>query len=873
MFTRPPTQVALCWTVTIVLMGSMTVVRAAEDVDVVQQANFAPATEEGRQLFKDYVHSILERNCYQCHSHQAGEAQGGLVLDSRNGLFAGGESGTAVVPGDAAASRLIKAVGYDDDDLQMPPDGPLADDEVAKLREWITQGAPHSGSGLAATTKPDNESPLWSILPLANAEAPAVKNRAWPLGDVDRFVLARLEASGIQPVGDADRTTLLRRVHLTLTGLPPTVSEIEEFVSDKRPIEDVLATEVDRLLDTVEYGERWGRHWLDLARYADSNGAGSEANNTIDNAWRYRDYVIAAFNADKPYDRFLIEQLAGEQLPYSSVEQRRSQIIATGFLQLGPKPFGEQSLEKFRLDVIDEQIDTVGKSLLGMSLGCARCHDHKFDPFPTSDYYALAGIFSSTRTLKLDKSWRMSKAWIRLALPIDPAMEKVLRENHRLRVDKLKKEHEAADARKKEADEQLQQLEGQVEADAKLVAAAKEAFDKAKQEATAAKARFRVSRIESVVPSALAVEDKGAMVDEPVRIRGLPNKRGKKILRGVPTQLSTVSHPRVDRQEGTPEPDSQVAVSPYAIPSEVSGRRQLAQWLVDVDAGAGCLTARVMVNRVWRHVMGEGLVDTPDNFGRTGSAPSHPELLDHLTRTFIEDGWSVRRLVRRLMLSRTFRLAADQQEKAAQIDPENRLLWRYQVRRLDVEVIRDAILRVSGELDSARGGPTLQYQGTISLNDEWVKVDRPSPFFRRTIYLPLMRDEFERDPVTSEMLGILPLFDLANPSMVVGRRSTTTVPSQSLYMLNSPFVIDRAKATATRLLADQQLADDAARLDRLLLWVFGRKPTEEERAGFIAYLSRTVAVSEAETDESKHLEAWTLLGQVLFSTTEFLTIK
>ena len=832
-------------------------------------ATSVTATGHGQQLYDDYVQAILERNCYQCHSHQAGEAQGGLVLDSSTGMLAGGENGTVVVPGNAAASRLVIAITYKDDDLQMPPDGPLGEDEVAKLRDWIEHGAPHGGSGLGNNASEEDQEPLWSTESLQHAELPAVKDNEWPRDDVDRFVLARLESEGAHPVDDADRATLLRRVHLTLVGLPPTPTQINTFLTDERTFREAFASVVDSLLGSLEYGERWGRHWLDIARYADSNGAGSEANNTIDNAWRYRDYVIAAFNDDKPYDRFVIEQMAGEQLPYTSVEQRRSLIIATGFLQLGPKPFGEQSLEKFRLDVIDEQIDSLGKSLIGISLGCARCHDHKFDPFPTADYYALAGILSSTRTLKLDKHWRMSKAWIRVPLPIDPQMETILRDEHKARVAKLEKVHKAADAKKEKADERVTALKAMEDVDPAELAAAEKEFKQAKEEARKAKARFRVSRIESVVPSALAVEDKPKMVDEPIRIRGLPNNRGKKIPRQVPSLLGLSVQQQQPASEGTPEP----VANRFKVPADASGRLQLARWLVDAEEGAGSLTARVIVNRVWRHIMGEGLVDTPDNFGRTGSLPSHPELLDHLTREFIDDGWSIKRLVRRLVLSRTFSLAAKKDEAAATVDPENRLLWRYQVRRLDVEVIRDSMLTVSGELDLTRGGPTLQFQGTISLSDEWVTVSRESPFFRRSVYLPLMRDEFDRDGETSQMLGILPLFDLANPSMVVGRRSTTTVPSQSLYLLNNQFIIDRAKAMAVRLLSDETLADEASRVDRLLLWTFGRPAADSERQTLGEYIARSTVDSKAENPEAKRLDAWTRLGQVLFSTTEFLTIK
>jgi len=833
--------------------------------------------EQGKQLFDDYVASILERNCYQCHSHAAGEAEGGLVLDSSAGLLTGGETGPAVVPGDPDASILLSAVTHENDDLQMPPDGPLAAGDVAKLRQWIEHGAPHSGT-VSQQTKAALRAPLWSIVKLGNAKVPSVTNTVWPLSDIDRFIIARQESAGISPVGDADRTTLLRRVHLTLTGLPPTIEEMAAFESDKRSTAEATAALVDRLLASPDYGERWARHWLDIARYADTNGAGSEANNTIDNAWRYRDYVIAAFNDDKPFDRFVIEQLAGEQLPYSSVEQRRSQIIATGFLQMGPKPFGEQSLEKFRLDVIDEQIDTVGKSLLGMSFGCGRCHDHKFDPFTTVDYYALAGIFSSTRTLKIDGTWRMSKAWIRVPLPFDEAMAEVLKSNHKARVELLNNEYKAAQEVKKKADEQLAAMKAKLDVTADEIAAAEAEVEKAKEAQTAAKARWRVSRIDSVVPSAIAVEDKPAMVSEPVRLRGLPNSRGKKkIPRGMPSLLGAQGLD-VTTTDGGQEstPVTVESKDPFAVPTKLSGRLQLARWLVDTERGAGNLTARVIVNRIWRHVMGEGLVDTPDNFGRTGSAPSHPALLDHLAQEFIADGWSIKRLVRRLMLTRTFALASTNRETAAAVDPENRLLWRYNVRRLDVEVIRDSMLAVSGELDRKRGGPTLQIQGTISLNDEWVKVDREDPFFRRTVYLPLMRDEFERDEQTSKMLGMLPLFDAANPSMVVGRRSSTTVPSQSLYLLNSDFVIERSVAAADRLLADETLTNDVARIDRLIRWAYGRAPTDEELKMFlesVPILDDAAVASGIQAPQDRRSAIYTEIAQVLFSTTEFLTVK
>ena len=726
-------------------------------------------------FFEKNIRPILVTECYECHSAAAardGNLKGGLRLDDREAIRRGGESGAAVVPGDLAASLLLPAIRHDD--LEMPPDRKLPDEQIAAFEAWIRHGAidPREGTEKTASDSSidiETGRQFWAFQPPKKASPPTVDDTSWPRTPADHFVLARLEAAGLHPARDANRYTLLRRVTFDLTGLPPKPNEIDAFVNDHSL--EAWEKVIDRLLASPEFGERWARHWLDVARYADSNGGG--VNIAFDNAWRYRDYVIAAFNDDKPYDQFITEQLAGDLLPSDTDEQRAEQIVATGFLMVGNKPLAKYDKDELILDVVDEQIDTVGQALMGMTLGCARCHDHKFDPIPTADYYALAGIFASTSSVVKKK---VISDWPRVPLPLEETNEPW----YHARQDQLGK------------------------------------------------------------PLALAAADIEDPHDEVIRIRGQSSRRGRAVSRGF-LQVADF--------EGAP-----------SIPAGASGRKELAAWLVDPQHP---LTARVMVNRVWQHLLGQGLVPSVDNFGATGLRPTHPELLDALAVEFRNDGWSIKRLIRRLLLSRTYQMASQGDAALTQLakdrDPDNELIWRARGRRLDVEAMRDAMLAISGQLDRTRGGPTLTFTGRFEFANKTQMLKVPSPTLRRGVYLPIVRDQM--DLVAS--LDMLDVFDFASPSFVTGRRNATTVPSQALYLMNSPFVMEQAEHAARRLLQAEQNDDDRVR--QIFLEALGREATEAEIASALSFIHEASKMPDV-----KPLDAWALFCQTIFASNEFI---
>ena len=741
----------------------------------------ADPNAEDVAFFEKTIRPVLVERCYECHSATAemkGELKGGLRLDTRAGLRRGGDSGPAVVPGDLEASLLLPAIKHED--LEMPPDAKLSAAEIAAFETWIRRGAadPRDGqAGQQPGERIDMEAgrQFWAFQPPRNSAPPAVKDTTWPKTAIDRFLLARLEKAGLRPVGDADRYTLLRRLTFDLTGLPPHPADIDAFINDRSP--DAWSRVVERLMASPEFGERWGRHWLDVARYADSNGGG--VNIAFDNAWRYRDYVIAAFNNDKPYDRFIIEQLAGDLLAHESPQQRAEQITATGFLMVGNKPLAKYDKDELILDVADEQIDTVGRAFMGMTLGCARCHDHKFDPVPTSDYYALAGIFTSTHSII---KGQVISNWPNVPLPLN------------------EQDQPWYSARKKQLGE----------------------------------------------PLALAAADIQQPRDESIRVRGQSAARGDQVPRGF-LQVASLS-------------------GPPSIPVDSSGRLELANWLTDPQHP---LTARVMVNRVWHHLFGRGLVSSVDNFGMSGARPTHPELLDALAVEFREDGWSIKQLIRRLVNSRAYQMAstgdASLLKQGRAIDPDNDLLWRARGRRLDVEAMRDAILSISGGLDRSRGGPTLTFTGRFEFANDTKVLDVPSPAFRRGVYLPIVRDHL--DMVDS--LDILEVFDFANPSFVTGRRNATTVPTQALYLMNSPFVTNQSERAARRLLSGP--GDDALRVQRFFLESLGRRATKTEVDGAIALL-RDVG-NDLKGKEQLDIATWTVFCQTIFAASEFVFLN
>jgi hypothetical protein len=801
----------------------------------------APPPDE-TAFFESKVRPLLVERCYECHSHGK-KIKGGLALDSRSGWERGGDNGPAIRPRDVEGSLLIKAIRYADRDLEMPPKAKLPASEIAILEQWVKRGAPDPrATGEAAAARfIDIEAGRkhWAFQPVADPALPQVKDAGWVFDSVDRFIFAGLEAARLRPAADADRHTWLRRVSLDLTGLPPTPAEVEAFIGDRSA--EAFAKVVDRLLGSRAFGERWARHWLDLTGYADQVGTSNSV--FAEHAWRYRDYLIDSFNADKPFDRFVREQIAGDLLPHQSPAERTASIIATGFLVLGDVEIVNPDKLKMETDLVDQQLSKVGTAFLGMTLGCARCHDHKFDPVALDDYYAMAGIFQSTvSTRKIPNG-----IWSGITVTNLPETRAQTRER------------EARDAAHREKLERLKAERARLEAEKTRVAselakagANKQSLRKQRDE-IAERLKKLPAEIEHAeffatsVPKAFAVHDAEKPGDMRINIRGNPYATGPLVPRAM---LRVASW-------GTA----------HGIPPCQSGRLQLADWLVD---RRNPLTARVTVNRIWQKLFGEGLVRSVDYFGTRGEKPTHPELLDHLATRFMQDGWSQKQLIRALVLSHAYRMRSASDPRSAAKDPENRLLWRMNRQRLDAEALRDAMLLASGELQPASGGPALPLEyveNTTSLKPQAVNPPafalrkfRPEQEFVRTIYLPVIRSA---QPGPARLRDV---FDFTQPAQMAGRRAQTVVPTQALFLLNDDLLRKRAAALAKSVTATA--SNRPARLDALWLRTLNRPITSAEREDANAFLERLAPVpAESPAGEDG---AWIELAHALLSSNEFL---
>ncbi len=805
-----------------------------------------PGSRAGLDYFETHIRPLLAEKCYACHSTRAKKSKGGLLLDSRASLLKGGKSGPAIVPGDPDASLLIRAVRYTDEDLEMPPDEALPKSAVAHLERWIRIGAPDPRTGEAAgdDAGPDPADPIagrahWVFRPLKTVDVSKARDADWARSPIDSFLLAKLESKGLRPAPDADRRTLARRVHVALIGIPPTPEELDSFLSDERP--DAFEQLVDSLLASRHFGERWGRHWLDLARYADSNGL--DENFLFREAWRYRNWVIDAVNADMPFDRFLLEQIAGDLLPYDSIAERDRQRIGAGFLVVGPKVLLGVPRERQRMEVADEQIDTVGRAVLGMTLGCARCHDHKFDPVPTADYYALAGIFTSTEVMEqrfMLGQQRVMERLVGLGEKGDEANGAY---------EGFWRERKARESRAKEAKTALDLLQkGDEAAIADYAKQHKEAFageatDTTKEKNTRVaaqqahlQARIRAATPPKIPPRAMIPVDRSPK-DERIRIAGQHTKHGKTVPRGF---LSVMGDQAAE------------------IPKGRSGRIELATWLTDVDSGAGRVAARVYANRVWRHLIGVGIVRTADNFGRTGEAPSHPRLLDHLANELIAGEWSTKSLIRKIVLSRSFALSSRHDDAAHAIDPANRLLWRAHRRRLEPEVLRDAMLTAAGTLDRKSMESTVAYLGDQATAVGANKNRRRTDYLCRSLYLPIIRNDLPE---------LLDVFDFADPHRTTGARPKTMVATQGLYLLNAESVQAASDATAQRVLSH------ASPVDELYEFVLGAKPASEERGELLGFVQKMQDRFAARGEKDSKLRAWSLASQALFASSRFQILE
>lgn len=798
-----------------------------------QERSGKPPPEAATSFFENKIRPVLVQHCYRCHSAESGTARSGLRVDSRAALRSGGERGPAVVPGDPEASWLLRAVRHVDPDLKMPPkQDRLPDAVIADLRTWIKMGAPDPREDKTAAAPAKGyvkvDRSFWAYQPPKDSGAPAIGDAAWPRQPVDAFVLAALEKSKLAPSADASVEVLLRRLHFDLVGLPPAPQALTRFRERVQTagLDKALAAEVDELLALPAFGEKWGRYWLDVARFGESSGG--EANISFPYAWRYRDYVIDALHADIPFDRFLLEQIAGDLLPYDSDAERARLLIATGFLAVGPKNLDEADARQFKADLIDEQINAVTRAVLATSVACARCHDHKTDPFTMQDYYGLAGIFTSTKTFY---GTAVSPANRVGGDPLPLPRLKGLKVYHESipagQVSKLKEE--LAALRKEGVDRQAAAWKAIKEGkDAESFFSIRDALRIFWRSGAIEGQLGKVDDSGKPLPLTMGVLDRGKIGDAPLFKRGDVGQPGAPVPRRFPEAIQL---------DGS-----------FTIPTGQSGRLELARWLTHAEQP---LTSRVVVNRVWSQLFGAGLVRTVDNFGATGEAPSHPELLDHLARWFVKEGWSFKKLVRALVLSRAYRQASTFNQAAFLRDPDNRLLWRAGKRRLPAEAIRDAMLAVSGELDPARPEASLIGRVIGDRPISLIGLDKRVPAdldgsVHRSVYLPVIRDRLP---------DALELFDFAEPSLVTGQRETTNVPVQALYLMNSPFVQKQATALAARL---EREASDGERVERAFLLCFNRPPLLEEKDRCLSFLSKTT--------ESRRLFSFC---QALLCTAEF----
>jgi hypothetical protein len=727
------------------------------------------------EFFEAKIRPVLVEHCYECHGAQ--KQKGGVRVDGREYLTKDVEDGPLVVAGDAKRGRLMKALRHDGD-IKMPPKGKLPANVLADLATWIADGAawPQSTTSVAAG---DPAKTHWAFQPVRIPPLPEVKDQAWSANPIDRFILARLEAKDIPPNAPADPHTLLRRLKFDLLGLPLTEAEAVEFARDSSP--EAYARWVERYLNSPHYGERWGRHWLDVARYADNKGYVFTEERRYPFAYTYRDYVVRAFNEDLPYDRFVLEQLAADRLVAKGQAEPASQA-AMGFLTLGRRFLNNVH------DIIDDRIDVVSRGLLGLTVTCARCHDHKYDPIPIKDYYSLYGVFASSVEPKelplLGESEKNAETL---------AFEKSLAELEAAVVTFQKENEKPLKEKQRDVVNTLKKLQMKV--------------DGFKASSPAAPPRGMVL-VDDIKPS------------EPrVFVRGNPNNPGPT----VPRQFLAV----LGGEKRQPFTDG-------------SGRLELAHAIASPD---NPLTARVLVNRLWLHHFGAGLVASPSNFGLRSDPPSHPELLDYLAHRFMTEGWSIKKLHRLILTSNTYRLSSAENTRARQIDPENRLLARAPRRRLDFETMRDSILFASGQLDLKLGGRAVDI------------VSMPT-VPRRTLYGFIDRQNLP---------GMFRTFDFANPDVSNAQRYQTTVPQQALFLLNSPFLLEQAKHLLTR----PEIAGEsetAARIDALYRTLFARRALPEEIA-LGCRLLETPVLGRGDAPSP-----WERYGQVLLLTNEFFFV-
>jgi Protein of unknown function (DUF1549)/Protein of unknown function (DUF1553)/Planctomycete cytochrome C len=856
-------------------------------------------SREQQRFFEAKIRPVLVQHCYECHSAKSDDIGGKLLVDTRNGIRQGGESGPAVVPGKPASSLLLIAMKHDDPKLIMPPadyGAKLPAAVIADFETWIRGGAPDPRAGKGKVDSISEEArQWWAWQPLKKVSVPNVTaigsvseqakqaaDPSWPKNDIDRFIFAGLAEPKLTPSPDTDRLSLVRRIAFDLTGLPPTAEELKRYgsASPPAPIEEL----VDHYLASDQYGERMARRWLDVARYAESSG--KDVNVAFPHAWRYRDYVVDAFIKDMPYDQFIREQIAGDLIKTKNKEDAARQLIATGFLAMGPKGLGEQNPRQFAVDVADEQIDAVSQAFLAVTIACARCHDHKFDPVSQRDYTAMAGIFLSTEThYGTAGAVGGRNRSTNLELPNELSVPQAEPELTAQQVKQLRARHEELDKQRKEilAERMQQRRDGKDSApppnfvqiqtqlnllETKLESIREDGSFKAlamgvKDKPPASNAGRDMPRFARAVPQGLRRGGPQMMgiIDSPQLIRGEIDKPGDIVPRGLPEFLAG---------------STKVKINP-----DQSGRLQLANWIA---SSKNPLTARVMVNRVWLWMFGQGLVKSVDNFGTTGDLPSNQALLDYLAQDFMQHKWSVKKLVRDMVLSRTYAQSSDHIEDAFLIDPENELLWRANRRPLEAECLRDGLFATSGSLKPERphgslisragDGPIGQRRVTGIAEEQITSANDP----HRSIYLPVPRNVLP---------DALELFDFADNSMVNGMRSTTIVPSQALYWMNNSSVEKECRLIADEILGRASSRSDSEGLakgrlakspplddkrivelfDQLTMKILSRTALEDEARATVDY------VKHKQQDGTSHQTIWAAVARSLFASSDYRFLK
>lgn len=773
----------------------------------------ASLTKAQTDFFEANVRPVLARHCYKCHSRDSEKVKGNLLLDTRQGVLRGGETGPAIVPGNPETSLLIKAVRYTDPDLQMPPKGEKLDPaQIASLESWVRMGAPDPREDTASTSagqgKTDREH--WAFQPVKATRPPEVQMREWVANPIDAFILQRLEEKGMKPSPPTDKRTLIRRATFDLAGLPPTPEEVQAFLKDDST--NAYAKVVDRLLKSPRYGERWGRYWLDVARYSDTKG---EVRRRLEDvrypfAWTYRDYVIQSLNNDTPYNQFIIEQIAADKLPSAKTDPTR--LAAMGFLTLG------NHFNNNRNDIINDRIDVVTKGFLGLTVTCARCHDHMFDPIPTQDYYSLHGIFASSEEPEFEP------------LLTQPKGNNAEYQDYFAQRSKLAAEQQAMET-------QYRQLKGTSPAVRKV----RRELQNKQTQTLSQIAKLDLNHPGSP-PRAMAMQDRAKPADSRVFVRGEADNKGDVAPRRF---LEVLSGPRRSEFHNG------------------SGRLELAHAIADPR---NPMTARVIVNRVWQHHFGQGFVSTPDDLGTQSEPPSHAGLIDYLAAELVAKGWSLKQLHRQIMLSNTYRQSSAANPRYSQIDPNNRLLWRAHVRRLDFEALRDSILAIGGRLD-------------LTMYGQPAELEREPYSTRRSVYGYIDRNKIPE---------VMNHFDFANPDMPTGKRYETIVPQQALFLMNSPLVVEQAKSLVHRPQFDA-LTEDDSRVEWLYERVVQRPPRPEELALGLTFVAdfaepdQDAVGTEVATDSKekrkegrrkpgsgrrKPLTAWEEYAHALFQTSE-----